>query len=104
MWRYGIDDAAAFATTHRLPLNMVREFLCTGEHLVARHDGGNDSCNNVVAACAYCNRRRHHHRPSRAPSPTAYRRRVQELMSKGRWLGAVLFRTGSLGEAAASPV
>ena len=32
---------------------------CTAEHLVARQDGGEDSAENVVAACHYCNRRRH---------------------------------------------
>lgn len=92
MWRDHIDDPTAFAAKHQIPLAKVREFLCTGEHLIARQDGGDDSLANVVAACWHCNRRRHHHRPSNAPAPDAYKRRVQQLICKGRWLTALLMR------------
>jgi len=51
---------------------------------------------NVVAACHLCNLRRHK-RPAPAPSPDAYRVRVQQRMAKGTWhpgLAKVAARTG----------
>lgn len=59
-------------------------FRCTAEHLLARQDGGKDVADNVVAACHLCNLRRHK-RPTPAPSPDAYRVRVQRCMAKGTW-------------------
>jgi len=72
-------------------------FQCTAEHLLARQDGGKDVVGNVVAACHLCNLRRHK-RPTPAPSPEAYRARVQRLMAKGRWrplLATTAARNGS---------
>lgn len=71
-------------------------FQCTAEHLLARQDGGKDVADNVVAACHLCNLRRHK-RPTPAPSPDAYRARVQQRMAKGTWhpaLAKVAARTG----------
>ncbi|HEL7629420.1 TPA: HNH endonuclease [Stenotrophomonas maltophilia] len=62
----------------------ARAFQCTAEHLVAQQDGGRDVFGNVVAACRLCNLRRHQ-RPTPAPSPEAYRVRVQQRMAKGTW-------------------
>ncbi|MDQ4680346.1 hypothetical protein BWP19_02830 [Stenotrophomonas maltophilia] len=63
-------------------------FRCTAEHLLARQDGGKDVADNVVAACHLCNLRRHK-RPTPAPSPDAYRVRVQQRMAKGTWRPAL---------------
>ena len=95
MWLDRIDDPTAFAARHLIPRAKVREFVCTGEHLIARQDGGDDSPANIVAACWHCNRKRHHHRPSKAPAPAAYKRRVQQLIAKGRWLSVLLMRAGT---------
>ena len=63
-------------------------FRCTAEHLLPRQDGGKDVADNVVAACHLCNLRRHK-RPTPAPSPDAYRVRVQQRMAKGTWRPAL---------------
>lgn len=60
-------------------------FQCTAEHLLARQDGGKDSCGNVVAAHATCNHRRHK-RPTPAPAADVYRALVQRRVAKGKWL------------------
>lgn len=87
MW---MDSAAAFAVRYRVTLAQARQFQCTGEHLVARQEGGDNTATNVVAACRYCNAHRHQHRPTAAPSATLYIQRVQRRMSQGRWFGAVV--------------
>ena len=61
-----------------------RSLQCTAEHLIARQDGGTDSHENIVAACALCNKRRHR-RPGPAPAPQAYKALVQRRVVSGRW-------------------
>jgi hypothetical protein len=85
MW---VNRPSAFAAKYGVTEAQAWQFRCTGEHLVARQDGGDDSDVNVVAACHYCNQRRHLHRPENAPPPEIYKRRVQNLMRKGTWFGA----------------
>lgn len=92
MW---VDSAEAFAGAHRITIAQALQFQCTGEHLVARKDGGHSSPGNVVAACRYCNHHRHKHRPEAAPSPKAYKRQVGMQMRKGRWFGARVMGTTS---------
>src|SRR4249919_3540196 len=79
------DSAQCFTTKYRITLAQAKQFQCTGEHLIARQDGGDNSELNVVAACRYCNEHRHKHRPASAPSPTAYKKQVLRRLSRGRW-------------------
>lgn len=58
-------------------------FQCTAEHLVPRELGGRDTRDNIVAACAYCNRQRH--RPKRVRDPIEHRAHVQRRLGRGRW-------------------
>jgi 5-methylcytosine-specific restriction endonuclease McrA len=60
-----------------------KSLRCTAEHLIARSEGGSDSPNNVVAACAKCNHTRH--RLKRPPEPTVYQAQVQQRVRAGRW-------------------
>jgi hypothetical protein len=56
---------------------------CTGEHLLARCDGGGPSRQNIVAACHFCNSKRHSRK--KVPDPDAYRRLVNKRMRAGKW-------------------
>ncbi|MBL4929995.1 HNH endonuclease signature motif containing protein [Fuscibacter oryzae] len=56
---------------------------CTAEHLHPRSEGGQDTTDNIVAACWYCNSRRH--RRKHPLSPEAHRLRVQQRMTAGKW-------------------
>ena len=56
---------------------------CTAEHLVARCDGGGDSEENIVAACAHCNSLRHRRAVSLASEP--FKDLVRRRMAAGRW-------------------
>lgn len=56
MWN---DDVRAFARRFRITVRQARANRCTAEHLRARCDGGQDSAENVVAACFDCNATRH---------------------------------------------
>lgn len=68
-----------------------RSFQCTAEHLLAKQDGGQDTPENIVAACSLCNLRRHQRR-SEAPSPAAYRALVRKRVSMGKWWPSNLIR------------
>ena len=72
-----------FARKYRLSPKQVRWFQCTAEHVQAKCDGGNNTASNIVAACLRCNRRRHQ-RPTPLASD-AYRKLVQQRVSKGKW-------------------
>lgn len=58
-------------------------FQCTGEHLIARKDGGTESCSNIAAACRFCNVQRH--RRKAKPTVEEYREYVQKRLAKGAW-------------------
>lgn len=79
MW---VRDPESFAASHGITPSQARVFQCTAEHLEARKDGGEDTKQNVVAACLCCNQLRHYRKP--APEPGAYRSVVQERLSNGR--------------------
>jgi hypothetical protein len=68
MWR---SEPTRFAVARRLTLSQAREYQCTGEHLMARCEGGTDNRDNIVAACLFCNRTRH--RRKRPPAPEVWR-------------------------------
>lgn len=65
------------------PHHSVRARMCTAEHLLARRDGGQDTAENVAAACLQCNLRRH--RRKQVPAPETYRALVLRRIAKGKW-------------------
>ena len=82
-----LENPDRFAATHGLSRAQARLLRCTAEHLEAKRDGGTDRRENIVAACEFCNQ--HRHRARNPLPPTAYRERVVEAMSHGRWLAGV---------------
>lgn len=80
MW---ISDAKIFSQRYELTLKQAQLFKCTGEHLIAFHEGGATNQSNIVAACYYCNSRRH--KPKAALSPEMYKKKVQSRMRSGKW-------------------
>lgn len=70
---------------------------CTAEHLVARCEGGGNSAENIVAACAHCNGTRH--KRQRPPQPTAYREEVLGRVRRGAWHHPWVHREGLIGQA-----
>jgi len=80
MW---IDDVSSFSQRYELTLKQAQLFKCTGEHLIAFHEGGTTNQSNIVAACYYCNSRRH--KPKEALSPERYKKKVQSRMRSGKW-------------------
>lgn len=90
MW----DDAAEeFCRRFRMSARHARSLQCTAEHLRARQDGGEDTHDNIVAACAWCNKRRHQGRHDKAPDPLIYKCRVAARIARGKWhpvLGLVM--------------
>ena len=80
MW---LSNPDSFATAHGITPGQARLLKCTAEHLEARQDGGQDTKQNIVAACFWCNQRRH--KRKRAPDPDDYRLLVQQRLNKGRW-------------------
>ena len=77
------SDPELFARAHKISATKVVHLQCTAEHLHARHDGGGNSKQNIVAACLRCNLTRHKLKP--APSPDSYRILVQKFVRKGSW-------------------
>src|SRR5690606_15455674 len=63
MW---IEKPDGFASQYGLTTRRAAFLMATAEHLVARQDGGPDTCFNVVAACLFCNVHRHR---SASPKP-----------------------------------
>jgi len=80
MWITGQEQ---FAKKHHKTLHQARQNKCTGEHLIARQDGGKITKNNIVAACLFCNRTRH--RMSKPLDPELYKAHVVRRVNKGRW-------------------
>lgn len=89
MWA---DDCVAFAERHGISVRLARWLQCTSEHLLARRDGGRDSCDNVAAACRWCNQRRYARK--KPPVPEQYRRVVTARMARGRWHVTDVHRSG----------
>jgi 5-methylcytosine-specific restriction endonuclease McrA len=89
MWT---DNPLEFANQHGITLGQARRFQCTGEHLVARQDGGSSRQSNIVAACRFCNELRHK-RKTPLP-PERYMQLVRKRMELGRWHGLWAFQKG----------
>ncbi|PYD84519.1 restriction endonuclease, partial [Pseudomonas syringae pv. pisi] len=71
--------------TYAIESRFTKYLKCTAEHLTARQDEGLDTADNIVAACAWCNKMRHFRREFKAPDPRTYRLQVSRLISMGRW-------------------
>ena len=78
-----LEKIAEFAAKFGISLRQATQLQCTAEHLVARHDGGSDSSENIVAACWFCNSRRH--RRKSVPSPRAFRKFVSKRIKQFKW-------------------
>lgn len=85
MWN---DSPEELISKYGLSKAQAKQLQCTAEHLHPKSLGGTNSESNIVAACWYCNHKRHARLKPTAPS--AYRRFVQQRISKGRWLTATL--------------
>lgn len=80
MW---LSGPAEFARSHSLTLPQARRFQCTGEHVVARQDGGGNVASNIVAACLFCNHTRH---ARKKPIPAStYKALVTSRLQKSKW-------------------
>ena len=82
MWT---SDPIGFSRKYKITLKQTKQLQCTGEHLVAHANGGPASIENIVAACAYCNRRRHQR--DNEISPGKYKSLIAKRLHKGRWHG-----------------
>ena len=81
MW---LTDRAGFAAAHGLTRRQADRLKATAEHLVAQQDGGRHGA-NVVAACHHCNQARHRFRPSTAPTPERFLKRVRSRVKHKHW-------------------
>jgi hypothetical protein len=86
-------DCATFAKRHGLTLRLARWLQCTAEHLQPRRDGGQNSAENIAAACLFCNLRRHARRRT-IPTPEQYRALVQSRVSRKAWHSIQVFERG----------
>jgi hypothetical protein len=80
MWLASPDELIAQLNITK---GIATRLQCTGEHLLARSDGGDASRRNIVAACRFCNSKRHSGK--KVLDPRAYRKRVTERMRAGKW-------------------
>jgi hypothetical protein len=94
MWEQG---GKQLAKRMGIPIRLARYLRCTAEHLRPQANGGPDTPENVVAACAWCNHERHAHQPNDAPDPLTYRAQVADYMALGGWHPAELAAVFKLG-------
>lgn len=80
MW---LKKRKKFSIEHGITDSEASRFQCTGEHLLAKCDGGKDSYKNIVAACLFCNNVRH--KRKKPPKPAKYKSIIQGRLSKGKW-------------------
>jgi hypothetical protein len=93
MWECDLLD---FSARYGIGPRKAKHLRCTAEHLIAQQDGGNETSQNIAAACLWCNRMRHARRHDKAPSPENYKKRVSQLINKRRWHPAiVLYQDGN---------
>jgi hypothetical protein len=89
-------DPTEFTAHYGIRLQKAKHLRCTAEHLIAKQDGGDDTAQNIAAACLWCNRMRHLKRQHKAPSPEKYKNRVAQLIAKGCWHPAIdLYQEGT---------
>ncbi|MCI5140822.1 MAG: HNH endonuclease [Candidatus Electrothrix sp. ATG1] len=80
MW---LKNPKQFALEHGISKSEASRFQCTGEHLLARCDGGTDEQKNIVAACRFCNSTRH--KMKKPLVPAQYKYHIQKRLNKGKW-------------------
>ncbi|PKQ82961.1 hypothetical protein AOX56_00110 [Aeromonas sobria] len=80
MWE---ANPAQFSDQYQINKQQVDHFQCTGEHLLAKCDGGPNSASNIVAACKYCNQARH--KDKDPLTATQYKKKVKSLAKMGQW-------------------
>jgi len=72
-----------FCVQHNLTPGDAKLLQCTAEHLRARKDGGEDTAENIAAACLRCNLGRH---PRKKPMEVdRFWRWVSKRVQEGRW-------------------
>ncbi|MBK5567057.1 HNH endonuclease [Ensifer sp. SSB1] len=81
MWE---RDPQLFVRRYGVSRKEAQRFRCTAEHLVARHQGGNNGQANIVAACQFCNRARH--RKKEPLSASDHIAHVRKRLTRGKWL------------------
>ena len=80
MW---LDTLSDFAARYGLSARQARQFQCTGEHRVAKCDGGAATTEDISAACRCCNLRRH--RRAVVPDAAGYTGMVRRRMLAKGW-------------------
>lgn len=80
MW---LKNCSKFAIEHNISESEAARFQCTAEHLLARCDGGNNSSENIVAACRFCNGTRHKRKTPLVPQK--YRSYIHKRLQLGKW-------------------
>ena len=78
-----LNQPDVFASRYGITKRLAARLQCTGEHLLARQDGGNGSQQNIVAACRFCNQNRHQRKMP--PSPDVYQVLVQRRIRRRKW-------------------
>lgn len=89
MWLCNSQD---FCARYSLTPVQAKRFQCTGEHLLAKQDGGGTGQDNIVAACAFCNRTRH--KRKKPLEPDAYGAYVRKQLAKRSWHLPWVFKKG----------
>ncbi|RJP67614.1 MAG: restriction endonuclease [Comamonadaceae bacterium] len=80
MWLYvpqELTEPFGLSEREAMPLQ------CTAEHLIPQCEGGRDTRENIVAACARCNHTRH--KRAKPPTPVVHRERVRRQVALGKW-------------------
>lgn len=80
MW---LTNVKKFAFEHNISESEAARFQCTAEHMLARCDGGNNSSENIVAACRFCNNTRHKRKTPLVPNK--FKSLIQKRLKKGKW-------------------
>lgn len=81
-------DITQFCNEYQLTLRQAQKFKCTGEHLVPHKNGGDNSAQNIVAACNFCNSKRHARNSEL--TPRQYANLVQSRVKAGRWTSGLM--------------
>jgi hypothetical protein len=86
-WNTTLGGGVARSSPSNWPMLPARtKYLqCTAEHLVARQDSGEDTTDNIIAACSRRDRMRHHGRQHNAPDAATYKSQIARLVALGRW-------------------
>lgn len=87
-------NAPTELTENPVPLKAWSDLKCTAEHLQARCEGGRETPENIVAACARCNRNRH--KLPAKPEPETFFEWVSRQVSKEGYHAKVVHRAAEI--------